>query len=338
MKSVFRIACTIVLVISATLVIPACSKHAPAVEQVSPTPKSAENDTKKIIVAKVNDKELTMDELLKMMNTLPAKSPGSPPETVEEHKQRALDSLVLLELAYQRAHARGLNAGPDNIAIGLDNLKNSLGGEKEYKEFLTSQNMTEEELRSQIERRLTIERIYTEEVVNKVSIPEENLKQEFEKDKQQLKQPEKVSVIDVYLLKDEGKASQKKAQELIKKIKADPKQDPMKLILDGTFMVRRLVVRPDKNKELYDAARKLKAQELSGVIKTPTGIHVIKLDSYSPERPLTFEEAKPLLETKLKGTVQEKLTHEWERDLKKDAKIVLLDKPVQEEKKDQQKP
>jgi parvulin-like peptidyl-prolyl isomerase len=332
MKSVFRIIGTLVLAVSAVLITSACTKHAPTAEQVPSAPPAAENETKNLVVARVNGVELTMDAFVRMMNILPAKVPATPAETLEERKARALDSLVLLELAYQRAHKLGLNAEPPSIAIGMDNFKNSIGSEQEYREYLAQQHMTEEDIRSQIERGLTIERIYTAEVIEKVTVPEEDLKKQFAKDTQYLIRPEKVKIIDVHLFKDEGKNSQKKAQDLIKKIKADPKQDPMKLLLDGTFTVQRTTLRPDKNKELYDEARKLKPEELSGAIKTTNGIHIIKLESYDSERPLTYDEAKPLMEEKLKGPAQEKLTHEWEQELKKGAKIELfLDNPQRKE-------
>jgi parvulin-like peptidyl-prolyl isomerase len=338
MRSVFRNICNMVLVFAAMLILFGCAQHLPtAAEPVSrpnpaPTAAAPALEPNKIIVAKVNNAEITMDALVKIMNSLPEKSDGSP-ETLEERKKRALESVVLLELAYQRATAQGLNADPNRIEIAMINFRDNIGGEKEYAEYLTRHGITETELRSQIERDLTINIIYTKDVVDMVSIPEAELKNEYEKEKQQYLQPEKVSVIDVFLLKDEGKASSKKATGLLNMIKADANQDPWKLILDGTFMVRKLVVRQDKEKELYDAAKKLKPRALSGVIRTPTGIHIIKMESYSPERLLTFEEAKPQIVAKLKGPYQEKKTLEWERELKKDAKIELLDTTGQQEQK-----
>jgi hypothetical protein len=265
-----------------------------------------------------------MDALISMMNALPEKS-GNASETLEQRRQRALESLVLLELAYQRAVALGLNAGPDKVETAMVNFKDAIGGEKEYREYLVRRNITEEALRSDVERKLTISLIYTREVEDTMAIPEEELKKEYEKVKQQLVQPEKVSIVDVYLVRT--RQDLKKGRALLRKIQADPAQDPWKLVLDNTFIVRNLIVRKEREKELYDAARKLKPQELSGVIKTPDNFHIIKLKEYTPERQLTFEEAKPKIEESLKGPYLEKRTQEWEQGLKKDATIVLLDTP-----------
>lgn len=322
MNNTFRITRIMVPVFVAALFMTGCAKVRPAGGPLPPA--AAALEAKKVIVAKVNSAELSMDALITMMNNLPEKGAGSAPETVEERKKRALDALVLLELAYQRATALGLNADPVKVQIGMDNFKDNIGGDKEYAEYLTRHNMTEADLRAEVERGLTINLIYTKEVEDVTVVPEEELKKEYEKDKQQFIRPELVSIVDVYLLKDEGKASKKKAKELLAKIKADPAQDPWKLVLDGAFLVRNLTAREDREAELYRVAKKLKPQELSGVIETPKGAHIIKLKEYSPERQLTFEEAKPSIETKLKPPYQDKKTREWEDSLKKDAKIVLL--------------
>jgi parvulin-like peptidyl-prolyl isomerase len=68
----------------------------------------------------------------------------------------------------------------------------------------------------------------------------------------------------------------------------------------------------------------LKPQDISGIIDTSAGVHIIKLESYSAERQLTFDEAKPKIETLLKNPAREKRTREWEAELKKDAKIEVM--------------
>lgn len=336
MKSVLRTTGSMILICFAALIITGCAKSPVAVQRASsslPAAESKNNNLKSIIVAKVNNAELNMDGLITMMNRLGEKKNGAAPESLEEHKKRALDKLILQELAFQQAKAKGLSIGADKIDMAIDNLKENVGGEKGYADYLAKTNVTEAELRAEVERSLLIELDYSREVLAKVSIPEEEIRKEYEKEKNRYILPEKTSVIDVWVLKNEGKASQKKAQELLKKIKADAKKNPYSLILDGSFIVRDLKIQKDKQKELYAEARKLKPGELSGVITTPNDLHIIKLVEYSPERQATFDEAKERVGVKLKVPAQEKRMDEWEQELKKDAKIEIMDTPVQEEQK-----
>jgi parvulin-like peptidyl-prolyl isomerase len=246
-------------------------------------------------------------------------------ETVDERRKRALDGLVLLELAYQRATAAGIKADDLMVQTGIDNFKINVGGEAAYNEYLKKLNMTDAEVRTDVERRITINLIYTREVVDRVMVPEDELQREYEKEKRNFVQPEKVAVVDVFLVKNEGKASKKKAEDLLDLIKSLPNQDPWKLTLDGMFIVRNLAINKNRDRELYNAAKKLEPFGISGVIDTPSGPHIIKLKEYSPEKQLSFDEAKPALIARLNGPYLEKRTHAWEEELKAGATIVLLD-------------
>jgi parvulin-like peptidyl-prolyl isomerase len=320
MKTAFPINGLMILFFLAALFAAGCAKNPPASEPVLPTAR-AQAEPKKIVVATVNGADLTMDSLITMMNTLPKKS--GPPETLQERRARALDSLVLLELAYQQASTLGVNADPAKVEVALANFKENAGGDEEYAAYLIRRSISQAEFRNEIERSLTIERVYTREVLDRITIPEEELKKEYEKQKQLLIEPERVSVVDVHVTGTD-KSARKKARDLLARITADTKHDPWRLVLDGTFQVRRMDVRRDREKELYEAAKKLKPRDLSGVIRTATGMHIIKLERYSPERQLTFDEAKPRMESALKPPYQEKRTQEWEQELKKGADIVIM--------------
>ena len=339
MKAAFRITTSMIIVLFSTLIISGCATTPQAAKPAAPPPEAAAAQAaKKIIVATVNGVELNMDSLINMMNRIGPKEGSAAPESLEEHKKRALDKLVQQELAYQQAKKQGISIVVDKIDLAINNLRNNIGGEQEYADYLAKMNVTEPELRSQVDRSLSIELIYSREVLAKVAIPEEEVRAEYEKEKHLFIWQEKTSIVDVWVLKNEGKASRKKARELLKKIKAEPTQDPWKgLVLDGSFIVRDLAISKDKQKELYEAAKKLKPGQLSGVITMPNELHIIKLKEYSPERQATFDEVKDKVGLKLKVPAQRKRTREWEEELNKDAKIVLMDIPVQQEQKPEQK-
>jgi parvulin-like peptidyl-prolyl isomerase len=325
MKSEFRSAFFMIMVFIAAVAVAGCAKHLRASEPAAQPAASAATDPQKIVVAKVNGVELHMEALVNMMNRLATRESGTAPDAVEKHKKRSLDQLILQELAYQQAKAQGLSIGADKLDMAIKNLKENVGGEKEFADYLTKAHVTEAALRAEVERGLTLETIYYREVLAKVSVPEEEVRQEYEKEKHRYLVPEKASIIDVPILRHDGKTSTKKAKELLNKLKADPDKDPWKLVLDGTFIVRDLEVSKDNEKELFEAAGKLRPNGLSGVIETPTGSHIIKLKKYSPERQLTFDEVRSKIELKFKVPAQENRTQEWEQELKKNAKIEIID-------------
>ncbi len=330
MKKIF-LGFAVIVVSVIALTTQGCAKKMATAKEPEQLKEARQEDAKKVVVATVNGAPISADSLVQMMNRLGAKDPqAQAPAAAEELKKKALDRLILQELAYQKATTQGLSPDPKNIDKAITNVKENVGSEQAYQELLKKENVTEDELRAQVKRSLTLEIIAAREVYNKVTIPEDELKKEYEKEKQRYILPEKASVTDVsFLLKNDDKASLKKANDVLKKIRADKGKDPWKLVLDGTFIVRSIDIGKDKEKELYAAAKKLKVGDLSGVIKTPGGLHIIKLKAYQSERQLSFDEAKGSLEGRFRVQAQQKRLEEWERELRKDAKIEIKDVPIE---------
>ncbi len=327
MKSVFRSTCILVIIFIATLIITGCAKLPPAAVPVSHRlPLSATPEDKRIIVAKVNAADITNHSLIQMMNRMGAKNAEtSVSEPLDETRKRALDKLIFQELSFQEAVRQGLRVEQSSIDKAISNLRENVGGEQKFQDFLAKELITEAELRSQVERILLYDLIIGKEVREKASVTADDVRKEYEQRKDQYITREKITVADVVLfLKQDDPASIKKANEIIAKINADKDKDPMNLVADGTFIVRNLDINKEKDPALYEAARKLKQGDLSGVITTSDSLHIIRLTEYAPERQLPYEEVKDPLEGKLKTAALKKRLQEWDRELKKDAKIEIM--------------
>ena len=305
-------------------------QHPPASDGAGIKEGPSPHDPKKIIVARVNGVGITLQAVLTMTNRLIAnkgEGDGSP-ESMKEMKKQALNRLILQELALQQAKAEGVTIEEERISHTIAAVKDKLGGEEGYENFLEKEGMTEQDLKMQIVRNLTLEKIYTLKVLDKITISEDEIKETYEKEKARYHTPEKVSILDVVLFLDpDDKDSQAKAEEVLKKIKEDKDQNPHDLVLDGTFVVRDLDVKKDKDRELYEEARKLKVGELSGVIRTSESLDIIKLTHYSPEKQFTLDEARGYIEAQLRVRGQQKRSLQWEAELKKGAAIEILDAP-----------
>jgi parvulin-like peptidyl-prolyl isomerase len=87
--------------------------------------------------------------------------------------------------------------------------------------------------------------------------------------------------------------------------------------------VREVEVRKEKERELYEEAKKLQVGGLSGVITTPDSLHILRLKKFTPEKQLTFDQAKASLEGNLKREAVQKRMLEWEAELKRGATIEI---------------
>src|SRR5512140_2743290 len=140
----------------------------------------------KIVAARVNGVEITMESVATMMTSLGAKQGHGPasPESMEEIRKDALNQLILQELAYQRAKSEGLVVERKEIDVALADLRGKLGSEEKFTEFIEKERITEEEVRKRIERNLTLKRVFAKEVQGKVSVSEEETRKEYERDKE----------------------------------------------------------------------------------------------------------------------------------------------------------
>jgi len=290
--------------------------------------KTPPGDAGKALAATVNGVAITRESLMAMMNRMSSrKGEGDLQSRYEgDLKQKALDRLILQELAYQKAKENGMSADPIDVENALTNLKKKLGGEQEYDDFLKASDLSEDGLRSQLERAIMVDHIFTKEVFEHVVITEDETEKEYEKGKDTYVTPEKIVVTDVvFFLDTQDKASQRKAAEMLEKIKSEENKDPWKLAPDSTFAVRTLEVKKDEEKTLYEEAIKLQPGELSGVVITPDSLHIIKLKEYVPSKQLTFDEVKGALKAGLRKEAQKNRLREWETELRKNAKIEILD-------------
>ncbi len=278
----------------------------------------------KIAIAKVNGVAITKDALVNVMKSMLSRKERR--EKPEDLKKDALNSLIVQELAYQKAKSAGLAAEKKTVDDAIEKMKTKLEGEEGYREFLEREMLTEEELRSVLERKFTLDRILEKEVSGKVVIQSDEVKKEYEKEIEKYRKPEKVSVIDaVFFLKLDDPDSVSRVEAILKKIKSSEEKDPRDLVPDGTFLVRTLDLIKDNEPELYEEAKKLAEGELSGVIRTSDSFHILKLKGYIPGKQLTFDEVSRSIEMRLRSEAQKKRMHEFETELKKGAKIEIIE-------------
>ncbi len=290
--------------------------------------KKAAEEAKKIIVAKVNGVGINMFMLTRAMNRVAPQyvkaGEDVTPETTAKIKSEALDNLIIEELAVQQAIKQGINPRPEAIDKVIAQVRKNLATEQAYNEYLDRNNLTEDALRKMIERSQRLELITAKEVYKKVKVDEKLLKDEYEKEKSKYILPENFVVEDVWFIKGKkDEAARKHAEDILKMIRSEG-NDPNKLILDGTFIVRNAAIVKQRYPEIYKAMTDMKVGDLSGIIDEKDGLHIIKVNKKEPSRQATFEEARPSIEPKLVYPVQEQRRQQWEKELRENAKIEIL--------------
>ena len=134
---------------------------------------------------------------------------------IEKRKRfygQAVEELIVRELEYQNGLENGLKPDKARVDAQVDKIKKRFGAEQ-YKASLEKAGMTEEMLRSQIQKEMVIQAIIAKKAKEAPPITEAAVRDYYEKNISKYKQPETVK-LRIISTKDE-----KKANDMLAKIK-----------------------------------------------------------------------------------------------------------------------
>jgi len=233
------------------------------------------------VVANIGDQKITVSDfnrMLGLLDTEKQKVIESNPQLKESVLTQFVQGIVVSELAREK----GFNKLPE-VKAQIEFFENN---------FLASLYIKQE-------------------VIGKISIPEEELKKYYDSNKDEFKTPEMVRVRHILVKVDESapekdkKAAKKKAENILKKIKlgedfaklaGEVSDDPGSKQKGGElgFFSRDRMVKP-----FEDAAFTLKPGEVSGLVKTQYGYHIIKAEEKKAAGIQPFDDVKERIRQKL---------------------------------------
>jgi peptidyl-prolyl cis-trans isomerase C len=255
------------------------------------------------VVAKVGDRKITISEFNKMLGYLDSEKQKlieKNPQLKENLLQQYIQGIVISKLAKKK----GFDKNPEL---------------KEQLEMIKDNYIAIEYLKK--------------EVTNKVEVSEEDIKSYYESHKDEFKTPEMVRSRHILIKTDpsasdnDKKKAREKAEDILKKIKAG--EDFAKLASDvsddtgskpkggelGFFPKGRMV------KSFEDAAFSLKPGEVSGIVETQFGYHIIKVEEKKEPGMEPFDTAKEKIKQKLLQERSKTKVTEFIEKAMKDANI-----------------
>jgi len=277
------------------------------------------------VVARVNSSVLTNKDLESQVDRVIVKTTFHKDVPIEKRKRfydKAIEELIVRELQYQNGLENGLKPDKARVDAQVDKIKKRFNAE-EYKASLEKAGMTEEMLRSQIEKEMVIQAIIAKKANEASPITETAIKDYYEQNISKYKQPETVK-LRLISTKDE-----KKANDMLAKIKEgddfgdiahNMSEDDYRLQNGDIGYMHRGRLLP----EIEDIAFKMKVGEVSDVIKAEDKWFILKLEDKKPEHQLSFEETKDKLKKELEAKQAQELNEKWIAGLKAKAKIEIL--------------
>ncbi len=229
----------------------------------------------------------------------------------------AVDSLITMKVIEKEADERKVKVSDSEINEQIETYKENYGGEDGLNSALESSGLSIDDLKEDIATNIKIEKLMQEDV----EITEEEVKAFYEENKANYDQPEQVEVSHI-LVEDE-----KTAKDILKKVKdggnfaelaKEHSTDTASAENGGELGY---ISKGEMVEEFENAAFALKTDEISDVVKSDYGFHIIKATGHKEAKESTYEEAK---DDAKEAALSEKISSEyntWLQDLKKDYEI-----------------
>ncbi len=254
---------------------------------------------------------------------------------LSEIEGEVLETLINRELLYQESRKKGITIDEARIDEELGRLKKRFGSEEKFKSALKETKITEAELRSHFRQGMAIQQFIDEEFARKVKVTEKEARKYYDENREIFKQPEQVRASHILIKVDPG-ADESKKKEARKRLEALQKK--LKEGEDFAKLAREFSEGPSSSrggdlgyfgrgqmvKPFEDAAFALKPGEVSGIVETRFGYHLIKVIDRRPETVIAFEEIKERLGEFLKQEKVKKDVALYVEKLKEKAKIERL--------------
>lgn len=251
---------------------------------------------------------------------------------LSELKKEVLEQLISRELLYQESQRKGIRIGEAAVNEELKALKKGFPSEAEFKSALKEAKLSELEVKSQIERGLAIDEFITGHFVEKVTISDNEVRAYYESHPESFKQPEQVRAshilisVDPQANRSKRSSARKKIEDIRQKLrKGEDFAALAKEFSQGPSSAKGgdlgYFRRGQMTKPFEDAAFALMPGEVSDVVETKFGYHLIKVFEKMPETTIAFEGIREVLGRYLTQQKAQKEVSLYVQKLKKKAKV-----------------
>ncbi|WP_336776963.1 peptidylprolyl isomerase [Paenibacillus sp. MMO-58] len=247
---------------------------------------------------------------------------------VEQGGKSTLDNMITQELIDQAAEDAKVTVTEADVDKEIENLKKSFGSEDEFNQTLAQYGMTVDSLRQDAEVQVKIRKILEPQV----KVTDEDIKAYYDQNKASMSTPEQIRASHILV------ATKEEAEDILKQLKggadfatlAKEKSTDTGTKDNGGDL--NFFAKGTMEPAFEDAAFKLKKGELSGIVQTSYGYHIIKKTDEKAAVTPTLEEKKEDIKYQLVTQKVSELSSNWMADLKAKAKITnTLDPAAAEE-------
>ena len=291
------------------------------------------------VLAKVNGVAITRAERDRALQEILAQQGAGgqqpTPDMMPQIESAALEQLISVELLYQKGKKLTIQDLNQKVDDKVAQTKKQFPSQADFEKALKGANMTEKQLKDLARRNIVIENLMQKEVFGKVTVSEADAKKFYNDNPDKFKMPERTKASHILISADqkatpeEKKKAREKAAAVRKRVAAGE---------DFATVAKAESNCPSASKggdlgyfgkgqmvpEFEKAAAALKLGELSDVVESPFGYHIIKVTDRKSSETVKFADVKGRIEDYLKSQQAQKPMADYVAGIRKESKVEII--------------
>lgn len=247
-------------------------------------------------------------------------------------RKQLIENLIDRELLYQQAEQRNIRIQKRWVDLALKELKDQLGDRAAYRHFLEDTGMTESMLHARIQKGLIIRRLLRREVIRQIKVSEAEMQAFYRKHPEYFQHKERIRVRHILIAFGDKNDRVKRGNALLRiqsiqlmlhenadfaSLALEHSDDPSKVRGgDIGYLERQQLI-----KDFAEAAFALEPGEVSDIVETRFGYHVIKAIDRTPPAPMAYRSARAKIERTLRRNKEKKATEAYLAQQRRRASI-----------------
>ncbi|MFN2448132.1 MAG: peptidyl-prolyl cis-trans isomerase [Vicinamibacterales bacterium] len=211
-------------------------------------------------------------------------------------------------LMVQRGRELGYSLGNEQFQSILENIKkeNKIESDEQFQAALKQEGLTMDDLRKQLEKQMLYTRVQQAEVMGKLNVTEDEIKQEYEANRESFTTPPQITLRELLIAvptSDKGlsvaedDAAKAKAEDIRRRLEGgEPFARLAGDVSDAASKANGGLIGPISRNDLSEQLQKelepLEPGDLTPVIRTARGYQILKLETLSPAQVKPFDEAR----------------------------------------------
>lgn len=291
------------------------------------------------VIARVNGTEIParqLDQTVRIYLESSSRDPKTVPEDqIRGLRKQLMDSLVSSEILFQASQKAGIAVSDESINEQLQSLRSRFPSEDDFSRYIAGQEITLQDMRERIRRNLATQELVGKEIEAKLSVSEAEIADYYRKNKDKMRREESVKVSEIFVRTDPKAAAdarakaRQKIESLLKEVRGGKEFAALARQFSEAPDARQggdmgYITRNGTLPAIASPAFRLKVGEVSDVVESPFGYHVLKVTEKKPAGDVKLEEAKPQVSRIVRQQKEREAFNAYLARLKAASKVEIL--------------